>query len=235
MQPDCSIPTAATIRRLPPLTPPATCSTKALTPKKSRSCEATTATTTQEAAFCHGRLMVQSITSDNVRCPLGWPPFLLLPAAPPAPPPLAWKPSCGTLLLLLATAGRRGCLLRRAAAACQQRCGLEAAAGQLKGLAGSAAACPHRREAAACCLTIVWGPRTSAASAAIARKSSERTSCSTDSHHPAARAQNMRDQYGQQMDKSKGRTHRRGTHDAKFEWNQERTRRRPPCALLHSN
>ena len=45
-----------------------------LTPKKSRSCEAATATTTHEKAFCQGKLMVQSITSDSVRVPESRPP-----------------------------------------------------------------------------------------------------------------------------------------------------------------
>ncbi len=65
---------------------PSTLPSVQLTPKKSRSCEATTATTTHEAAFCQGKLIVQSITSESVRCPLGSPPLLLLPAPPASPP-----------------------------------------------------------------------------------------------------------------------------------------------------
>ena len=51
-----------------------------LTPKKSLSCMATTATTNQLKAFCHGRLIVQSITSATV----------MRPPAPLPPAHAAW-------------------------------------------------------------------------------------------------------------------------------------------------
>lgn len=87
------------------------------TPKKSRSCDAAMPTTTQEKAFCHGRLIVQCMTSLSVRLPAA----LLLYAVPPPSPllplrPPGWKARWGGLLLQAAP--RRGTCLLRAGARC---------------------------------------------------------------------------------------------------------------------
>lgn len=128
------------------------------TPKKSRSWLASTATANQEKAFCHGRLMVQSMTSATVMRPLAAAAPLptaaavaRLPSGPPLPPPPASAGGgggSGLLLLPLPAAA--------AAADVGRRCNLQRrwTARRLQGgqgVAGRAERPPSRTGAACCC------------------------------------------------------------------------------------
>ena len=132
------------------------------TPKKSRSWLASMATANQEKAFCHGRLMVQSMTSATVTRPLAAAAPLptaaavtRLPSGPPPPPPPASAGGgggSGLLLLPLPPAAA-------AAADVGRRCNLQRrwTARRLQGGQGVAgrAERPPSRTGAACCCAIV--------------------------------------------------------------------------------
>ena len=130
--------------RRPPPPPPLR---NQLTPKKSRSCEAITNTAAQANAFCQGRLMVQSMTSDSVRLPPGPLPVTARPRRSPG-----WVLVLLLLLLLLGHATLRCAwpgvlLLRRGATLWCRQCWHVGASG-VRGAAG----CTHRLCTGAACL-----------------------------------------------------------------------------------
>lgn len=99
-----------------------------LTPKKSRSWLATTATTAQENIFCQGRLMVQSMTSATVM--RGWAPMAAAEAgsaAGSAPPP---RPPAGPPPPLAAAAAAAAAGLGRCLRCCRHCWGQGAPGGQ---------------------------------------------------------------------------------------------------------